>query len=211
MPERSRYVSPHSPAGHSPRSLPDTASLPLTEENLNLFDRSQPGPLPLPSAPVSLSQRENSNLDDRTKLPAYNIRIQDTDNNVHLPPSLQQFVSDRVIRARNVEASPATKRVMERSQRAAQMNEVSAIHFVLPHLLAGLHGKEEGGLAYLKLQLKVKLSRSWLPKDDHAKSLFGELSQPEPDIAVGYNVKWHLQPPVKAAFAQSEEMHLFQY
>lgn len=181
--------------------------LPLTEENIRLFE-SHRSSSTMSSSRTSSPSR--SNLDNRTKLGAYNILI---DKGCVFPEELERHLQDVIQKSRMIPPSPNAKKVVEKRRIAAQQNERGGIKQVEPYLL--FRGEAEAddrvsGIPLIYSKDEINLARSFLPQAPNANisKTWGELSQPRPDTAIGYITKADAEnavPPSQVAFSPDED------
>lgn len=200
FPKRRAVCSPYP---SDPRGTP----LPLTRENVRLLNDQPPLPTMSSSRPSSPSR---SNLDNRNKLRAYKIFI---DNDCPYPTELGEHIANVIRRPRVSAPSPNARKVTEKRRVAAHQNERGGIKQIEPYLL--FRGEAEAddrvpGVPLIYSKDEINLARTFLP---HAPSAtvaktWGDLSQPRPDTAIGYVTRSDADnavPPCQTPFSSEEE------
>lgn len=136
-----------------------------------------------------------------------------------LPPELQQHIDHAFHRARSSPLSPNAKKVVGKRRVAAQQNERGGIKQIEPYLL--FRGEAEAddrvsGIPLIYSKDEINLARAFLPPAPKAEvtKIWGDLSQPRPDTAVGYATRGDAEntiPPSQMAFLPEEEAVLDGY
>ncbi|KAF2241277.1 hypothetical protein BU26DRAFT_389367, partial [Trematosphaeria pertusa] len=121
--------------------------------------------------------------DDDTRLPMYNIIVP---SNAPIPTLLQHHI-DHVVNAPRASSSPAAKNIRRDQPRAeAATNEHTAIDILKDNVL--FKAEAAGGERYVDQARNINLLRRHLPSapSDFVEQIYGALTQPQPNTAVGY-------------------------
>ncbi|KAF1946763.1 hypothetical protein EJ02DRAFT_196071 [Clathrospora elynae] len=233
--KRFAYSSPPPSTRRSDSAAPSGCSLPLTYENIGAV----PGfpPLSWRKAPSDRASSElpseaeakaetcgpiisrsgsptRKNWDESTKLAAFNTKV---DSDQPYPADLQRHVDTVLLAHIPGPRSPNAHRICDQRKAAALQNEPGANTILRPWLLfEGELPSATQPVPRIASQANLNLARDFLPRPPKpiVQVVYGALSQPQPDTAIGYLTPTEANastPPLATAFSHDEQLILTNY
>lgn len=149
--------------------------------------------------------------DEYTTLIAHGIHI-DVPDGWPFPAELNNHIEQVLLakRANDTPRSPNASKIVGLRRMAALENEDTGIRMIVPLLLfSGERPPETQGIPKITSQLKINLSRDYLPLE--LGNIASRLTRPQPDTAIGYLsrlVAMQSLPALESAFSILDETFL---
>ncbi|KAH8706090.1 hypothetical protein GQ44DRAFT_777833 [Phaeosphaeriaceae sp. PMI808] len=147
-------------------------------------------PLPTPPPAFSIFLLTEENLREHTKSLSPQSETMPKPSSSNYPEELKLHIENTLLRKRETQPSPNAKKIASKRQMAAAQDEDGGVDLLKPYLLfVGEDKDDENGIPGIVSRDKINLASEFLPPVPNGDVLIaqgGQLSLPQPDIAIGY-------------------------